>query len=85
MFWPEFKLVSGSDQTQPGISQMLFYDAPSPPPGIFDKFMDVPFFTRDVKTRDLLSLVKASPSNATANQRYVLLCQLSSLTVHSDD
>ncbi|KXN82296.1 Bifunctional solanapyrone synthase [Leucoagaricus sp. SymC.cos] len=56
---------------QPGISQLLFYDGPTPPPGIFDKFMDVPFFTRDVKTRDLLSLVKSSPANATANQRAI--------------
>ncbi|KAF5356904.1 hypothetical protein D9756_006848 [Leucocoprinus leucothites] len=56
---------------EPGISQLLFYDGPTPPPGIFDNFMKVPFFTRDIKTRDLLSLVKASPANATANQRAI--------------
>ncbi|KAF7763698.1 CAZyme family AA7 [Agaricus bisporus var. burnettii] len=56
---------------QPGISQILFYDGPNPPSGIFDKFMDVPFFTRDVKTRSFLDLVQASPSNVTANQRAI--------------
>jgi len=47
----------------------LFYDAPKPPRGIFEKFLDIPFFTKDVRTRDLLSLVQSSPSNITANRR----------------
>ncbi|KAF9449794.1 FAD-binding domain-containing protein [Macrolepiota fuliginosa MF-IS2] len=56
---------------QPGVSQILFYDAPQPPPGVFDKFMNIPSFTKDVGTRDFLSLVKASPANVTAGTRAI--------------
>lgn len=48
---------------------MLFYDEPNPPRGIFEKFLDIPFFRRDVKQRDIVSLVQSSPSNLTANKR----------------
>ncbi|KAF4610654.1 hypothetical protein D9613_006785 [Agrocybe pediades] len=54
---------------QPGISLLLFYDAPTPPAGIFDDFLAIPYFSKDVKTRDFLSLVKASPSDATSGTR----------------
>ncbi|KAF8879383.1 FAD-binding domain-containing protein [Infundibulicybe gibba] len=54
---------------QPGITLLIFYDAPTPPPGIFDSFLAIPSFTKDCKTRDFLSLVKSSPSNATAGLR----------------
>ncbi|KAF9078750.1 FAD dependent oxidoreductase [Rhodocollybia butyracea] len=54
-----------------GISQLLFYDAPTPPDGIFDDFLAIPAFTKDVSTRDFLSLVQASPSNATAGSRAI--------------
>jgi hypothetical protein len=54
---------------QPGISQLLFYDGPTPPDGIFDDFLAIPAFTTDVSTRDFISLVQASPSNATAGNR----------------
>lgn len=56
---------------QPGVSQLLFYDGPTPPDGIFDDFLAIPHFTQDVQTRDFTSLVLASPSNATANLRGV--------------
>ncbi|KAG7446652.1 FAD-binding domain-containing protein [Guyanagaster necrorhizus] len=56
---------------QPGVSQLLFYDGPTPPDGIFDDFLAIPHFSMDVKTRDFVSLVLASPSNATANLRGV--------------
>ncbi|KAK0505193.1 hypothetical protein EDD18DRAFT_1061398 [Armillaria luteobubalina] len=56
---------------QPGVSQLLFYDGPSPPDGIFDDFLAIPHFTQDVKTRDYMSLVLSSPSNATQNLRGV--------------
>ncbi|KAF9002470.1 FAD dependent oxidoreductase [Cyathus striatus] len=54
---------------QPGISQILFYDGPSPPAGVFDDFLSIPYFTKDVKTRSLSSLVQASPANVTYGQR----------------
>ncbi|KAK0462632.1 FAD dependent oxidoreductase [Desarmillaria tabescens] len=56
---------------EPGVSQLLFYDGPTPPDGIFDDFLAIPHFTEDVKTRDFMSLVLASPSNATQNLRGV--------------
>ncbi|KAF9496441.1 FAD-binding domain-containing protein [Pleurotus eryngii] len=54
---------------QPGVSLLLFYDEPTPPPGIFDDFLAIPHFTKDVSARSFLSLVLASPSDATAGQR----------------
>ncbi|KJA15273.1 hypothetical protein HYPSUDRAFT_48491 [Hypholoma sublateritium FD-334 SS-4] len=56
---------------EPGISQLLFYDGPTPPAGIFDDFLAIPYFTKDVSTRSFLSLVQASPSNATAGTRAI--------------
>ncbi|KAG6812798.1 hypothetical protein H0H92_000430 [Tricholoma furcatifolium] len=56
---------------EPGISQLLFYDGPTPPEGIFDEFLSIPALTTDVSTRDFLSLVQASPSNATYGQRAI--------------
>ncbi|KAJ2917514.1 hypothetical protein MD484_g2939, partial [Candolleomyces efflorescens] len=53
----------------PGISLLLFYDGPTPPAGIFDHFLQIPHFTRDVKTRTFLDLVKTPPSYLQANQR----------------
>ncbi|PPR05983.1 hypothetical protein CVT24_004620 [Panaeolus cyanescens] len=51
---------------------ILFYDAPQPPPGIFDEFLRLQSFRKDVKTRTFSSLVKASPSNTTSSQRGML-------------
>ncbi|KAH9834776.1 uncharacterized protein C8Q71DRAFT_766331 [Rhodofomes roseus] len=47
----------------------LFYDAPTPPDGIFDEFLAMPYLTRDVSTRSFLSLVLTAPSNATFGLR----------------
>ncbi|KAH7904380.1 FAD-binding domain-containing protein [Hygrophoropsis aurantiaca] len=54
---------------EPGVSQLLFYDGPTPPSGIFDDFLDIPYLTKDISTRSFLSLVTSSPSNATAGSR----------------
>ncbi|KAF9017798.1 FAD-binding domain-containing protein [Hymenopellis radicata] len=56
---------------QPGVSQILFYDAPTPPDGIFDDFLAIPHFTKDIDTRSFLSLVLASPANTTQGTRGV--------------
>ncbi|KAH9479669.1 putative FAD-linked oxidoreductase [Psilocybe cubensis] len=63
-----YNFLAGS----PGISQLLFYDGPNPPPGIFDDFLSIPFLTKDVKTRSFKSLVQSSPANATAGTRHNL-------------
>ncbi|KAG8683648.1 hypothetical protein FRC08_014159 [Ceratobasidium sp. 394] len=47
----------------------MFYDGPTPPAGIFERFMTIPHFTSDVSARSLSSLVKASPANATYGTR----------------
>ncbi|KAH7920768.1 FAD-binding domain-containing protein [Leucogyrophana mollusca] len=54
---------------EPGVSQLIFYDGPTPPSGIFDDFLAIPYLTKDVSTRSFSSLVTASPSNATAGMR----------------
>ncbi|KAL0576117.1 hypothetical protein V5O48_005864 [Marasmius crinis-equi] len=54
-----------------GVSLLIFYDAPTQPAEIFDDFLAIPHFTSDIKTRDFLSLVLASPSDATAGQRAI--------------
>ena len=51
----------------------MFYDAPTPPDGIFDDFLAIPYFTKNVKTRTFSDLVLASPANATGGQRCVSL------------
>ncbi|PFH53329.1 hypothetical protein AMATHDRAFT_55211 [Amanita thiersii Skay4041] len=51
------------------ISHIMFYDAPSPPAGLFDDFLNIPSIVQDVSTRSLLSLVTAPPANITFGQR----------------
>ncbi|TRM63422.1 hypothetical protein BD626DRAFT_494316 [Schizophyllum amplum] len=54
-----------------GISQLLFYDGPEPPAGIFDSFLDITHFSSDVKARTVVDLVTSNPSNTTYGQRGV--------------
>ena len=49
----------------------MFYDAPTPPDGIFDDFLAIPHFTKDVKTRSFIDLVQVAPANMTGGQRCV--------------
>ena len=35
---------------QPQAALSLFYDVPTPPPGIFDAFLTIPYLTKDVST-----------------------------------
>lgn len=53
----------------PGVSQLIFYDGPTPPTGLFDEFLAIPYLTKDISTRSFLSLVQASPANATSSTR----------------
>ncbi|KAK7056284.1 hypothetical protein VNI00_002837 [Paramarasmius palmivorus] len=59
----------GNLLAQPTTTTLLFYDGPTPPPGLFDDFLAVSAIDRDIKTRDFLSLVTSSPSNATTGTR----------------
>ncbi|KAH9925023.1 FAD-binding domain-containing protein [Epithele typhae] len=52
-----------------GVSLLMFYDGPTPPAGIFDDFLAIPYFTKDVSTRSFVDLVQVSPANATGGQR----------------
>ncbi|KAF8601270.1 FAD-binding domain-containing protein [Ceratobasidium sp. AG-I] len=54
---------------QPGITLLMFYDGPIPPNSTFAKINSIPTFTSDVSTRSFLSLVQASPSDATYGSR----------------
>ena len=47
----------------------IFYDSPTPPPGIFEKFTNIPSVSRDLKTRSYLDMVLSSSSNSTAGLR----------------
>jgi len=62
---PTFNFLLG----QPGVSHVMFYDAPTPPAGIFDDFLAIPHLTEDVSTRSFVSLVQSAPSNATSGER----------------
>ena len=55
---------------QPTIALLLFYDGPNPPAGTFDDFLAIPYLSSNVKTTDFLSVVQASPSNATSGLRW---------------
>ncbi|EMD36676.1 hypothetical protein CERSUDRAFT_123772 [Gelatoporia subvermispora B] len=38
---------------------LLFYDAPTPPDGIFDDFLEIPAIEQNIGTRSILSLIQA--------------------------
>ncbi|KAL4076696.1 hypothetical protein V8B97DRAFT_1483468 [Scleroderma yunnanense] len=53
----------------PLVLSIVFYNDPTPPMGIFEKFLSIPFSTKDVSTRSFLSLVRSAPSNSTDGLR----------------
>ena len=55
-----------SFSTQSVIDVLLFYDAPSPPPGLFDDFLDIPFEIGHVGEKSLYEYVRSVPSDATS-------------------
>lgn len=52
---------------QQSASLLMFYDGPTPPPGIFDDFLASPAELTNVSTRSLLSLIQSAP--ASPNQK----------------
>ena len=57
---------------QPRSVTCIFYDGPSPPPGIFDDFLTIPCVEKNVSTRSFLSLVKACDDGNLGTIRYAL-------------
>ncbi|KAJ8590729.1 FAD-binding domain-containing protein [Rhizopogon salebrosus TDB-379] len=53
------------------VSELLFYNGPSPPEGILDEFLAIPHLTKDVHTRSFSSLVRSFHANATENSRAI--------------
>ncbi|KAF8182933.1 FAD-binding domain-containing protein [Pholiota molesta] len=53
------------------VTQLMFYDGPVPPAGIFDAFIAIPAIQSDVTTQSFLSFIKASPANTTIGGRAV--------------
>lgn len=51
------------------VTQLMFYDGPIPPAGIFDAFVAIPAIQSDVTTQSFLSFIKASPANTTIGGR----------------
>ncbi|KAH9930868.1 FAD-binding domain-containing protein [Fomitopsis serialis] len=60
----------------------LFYNAPTPPAGMFDEFLAIPAISTDISTRSYLSLVTSTPANATQTERgYFHSVSLFNLTI----
>ena len=51
------------------VGQVLFYDAPTPAPGIFDNFTNIPATLSDLKTRSYLDMVLSSNTSSSAGFR----------------
>ncbi|KAF8630777.1 hypothetical protein AX15_002727 [Amanita polypyramis BW_CC] len=51
------------------VSQLFYYDGPSPPSGLFDEFLTIPSVTPDVRERSLSDFISKTNSNGTANLR----------------
>jgi FAD/FMN-containing dehydrogenase len=56
-------------QGQAIVSLLVFYDAPTPPSGLFDDFLAITPLAKDISTRSFKSLVQSSQSNSTAGFR----------------
>ena len=50
-------------------TQLFFYDGPTPPPGTFDNFINIPTTSSDLKTRSYLDVVLSYAVNSTAGLR----------------
>lgn len=47
----------------------FFYDGPTPPPGVFDNFTNIPSVLSDLKTRSYPDMILSIPSNSSAGFR----------------
>lgn len=67
------------------VSIEVFYNGPTPPPGIFDNFLAIPSVEEDIGTRSYLSLVQSAPSNTSGGPGTRYLPSLISVTKAHDD
>jgi hypothetical protein len=51
---------------------ILFYDAPTYPDGIFDELRGIPHIEQDISTRAYSNLIQTLPANASSGLRYVI-------------
>ncbi|KAJ7108942.1 FAD dependent oxidoreductase [Mycena crocata] len=51
------------------VSNIMFYDGPTPPAGIFEEFLAIPTLITDINTRSFLSLVQAPQANDSSGAR----------------
>ncbi|KAM6493673.1 FAD-binding domain containing protein [Amanita muscaria] len=51
------------------VVQVLFYDAPNPPRGLFDSFLKIQASKKDLSSRSLVSLIKSIPIGTTTGIR----------------
>ena len=54
---------------QIGVTELIFYDGPTPHQGVFDEFSAISPFTQDVSIRSFSWFVRSSPSNTTYRTR----------------
>ncbi|KAL4063633.1 hypothetical protein V8B97DRAFT_2026278 [Scleroderma yunnanense] len=58
-------------RTSLGPSALVFYNAPTPPAGIFDEFLGIPSLVTNVSTMSFPALIKLSMANATYGSRAI--------------
>jgi len=61
-----FPLYIGIGKNQ-NIVQIIVYDGPTPPPGVFDKFTSIPSISSDLKTRSYLDMILSVPMDGYAD------------------
>ncbi|KAK2460201.1 hypothetical protein APHAL10511_007792 [Amanita phalloides] len=68
---PKANIISGYDcvLTQPLITQILYYDGPNPPAGLFDDFLKIPALIKNIGQRSLPEYIELTASNVSADFR----------------
>ncbi|KAI6031512.1 hypothetical protein BKA83DRAFT_4201415 [Pisolithus microcarpus] len=54
-----------------GPSALVFYDAPTPPSGVFDDLLAIPYLVKNVSTMSFPALIQTSMANATYGSRAI--------------
>ncbi|KAJ7020917.1 FAD-binding domain-containing protein [Mycena alexandri] len=69
---PNAAIVSGfalDASGKPIVANIMFYNGPSPPAGVFDKFLAIKNISSDISTRSFHSLVEAAPQDLPTGTR----------------
>ena len=61
--------IYASNAEGQAIYQNYFYDGPTPPPGVFDNFTNIPSVSGDLKTRSYLDMILTTEITSTAGLR----------------